>query len=154
MDSAAYPINVKNFLYRKLIPNCLLLSLTATKIKICASKELLGRNATTLQNILTARKVINPLKALVILFVILTYDIASPKRLPKILKTCRMFLFWIQNSVFEGNLTESQLKELISKIELIINKKEDSVFIYAFRDKSLANKKVIGVEKNEFNFII
>ena len=88
------------------------------------------------------------------MFVLLTYDIANPKRLPKILKTCRCHLFWIQNSVFEGDLTERQLSELIKKIEDIINKKEDSVFIYAFRDKSLANKKIIGIEKNEFGFIL
>ncbi|WP_101494345.1 CRISPR-associated endonuclease Cas2 [Sulfobacillus thermosulfidooxidans] len=45
------------------------------------------------------------------MFVILVYD-AGVKRDPKILKTCRKYLNWIQNSVFEGELTEGKLKKI------------------------------------------
>lgn len=46
------------------------------------------------------------------MYVILVYDVGE-KRVAKMLRLCRKYLNWIQNSVFEGELTEVQLKELI-----------------------------------------
>jgi CRISPR-associated protein Cas2 len=46
------------------------------------------------------------------MYVILVYDMGQ-KRVGKMLKLCRRYLNWIQNSVFEGELTEVQLKELL-----------------------------------------
>jgi CRISPR-associated protein Cas2 len=46
------------------------------------------------------------------MYVILVYDM-DQKRVGKMLKLCRRYLNWIQNSVFEGELTEVKLKELI-----------------------------------------
>ncbi len=45
------------------------------------------------------------------MYVILVYDIGE-KRVVKMLKLCRRYLNWIQNSVFEGEITEVKLKEL------------------------------------------
>ena len=47
------------------------------------------------------------------MYVILVYDIGE-KRVGKILKLCRKYLNWIQNSVFEGEITDVKLKELIT----------------------------------------
>lgn len=87
-------------------------------------------------------------------YCILAYDVGSSKRLPKILKLCRQFLHWVQNSTFEGELTEKQLDRLIINIKSIIDKEEDSVLIYTMRDKALVNKKVLGKEKNEISIFI
>ena len=46
------------------------------------------------------------------MYVILVYD-CGEKRVGKMLKLCRKYLNWIQNSVFEGEITEVKLKELI-----------------------------------------
>jgi len=46
------------------------------------------------------------------MYVILVYDV-NEKRVAKMLKLCRRYLNWIQNSVFEGEITEVKLKELI-----------------------------------------
>lgn len=43
------------------------------------------------------------------MYVILVYDIDA-KRVGKMLKLCRRYLNWIQNSVFEGELTDVKLK--------------------------------------------
>ena len=48
------------------------------------------------------------------MYVILVYDIGE-KRVGKMLKLCRQYLNWIQNSVFEGELSESKLRELKMK---------------------------------------
>lgn len=50
------------------------------------------------------------------MFVILVYDVGQ-KRVAKALKTCRKYLYWVQNSVFEGDITEANLTKL--KIELL-----------------------------------
>ena len=48
------------------------------------------------------------------MYVILVYD-CGEKRVNKMLKLCRKYLNWIQNSVFEGEISEVKLKELTLK---------------------------------------
>ena len=55
------------------------------------------------------------------MYYIVVYDIASPRRLPKILKTCRKYLHWVQRSVFEGELTKSQILALKGELKKIIS---------------------------------
>lgn len=62
------------------------------------------------------------------MYVIIVYDVGE-KRVGKILKLCRQYLCWIQNSVFEGELSEAKLRELKLKIKGIINQSEDSIII-------------------------
>ncbi|MCH3994036.1 CRISPR-associated endonuclease Cas2 [Prevotella cerevisiae] len=80
------------------------------------------------------------------MYVILVYDI-SIKRVAKMLKLCRQYLCWIQNSVFEGEITEAKLKELIFRMELIINKREDSIIIFSNKMGYTMNKKILGKER-------
>lgn len=91
-------------------------------------------------------KNINLLKCIGKMYVILVYDI-SIKRVAKMLKLCRQYLCWIQNSVFEGEITEAKLKELIFRMELIINKREDSIIIFSNKMGYTMNKKILGKER-------
>lgn len=84
------------------------------------------------------------------MYVILVYDIGQ-KRVGKMLKLCRQYLNWIQNSVFEGNITEVKLKELQMKAKLIMDKEEDSVIIFSSDSEKWLSKQVIGKEKNELD---
>ncbi len=84
------------------------------------------------------------------MYVILVYDIGQ-KRVGKMLKLCRQYLNWIQNSVFEGNITEVKLKELQMKAKLIMDKEEDSVIIFSSDNEKWLSKQVIGKEKNELD---
>ena len=43
------------------------------------------------------------------MYVIVVYDVGE-KRVGKMLKLCRQYLCWIQNSVFEGALSEAKLR--------------------------------------------
>ena len=45
------------------------------------------------------------------MFVIVTYDVAQ-KRVTKTMKICRKYLTHVQNSVFEGMITEGKLNKL------------------------------------------
>ena len=80
------------------------------------------------------------------MYVILIYDVAE-KRVGKMLKLCRQYLCWIQNSVFEGELSEVKLRELQHKIRSLIEKKEDSVIIFSNKMSYYMSKDILGREK-------
>ena len=87
------------------------------------------------------------------MYIILVYDIGE-RRVAKMLKLCRRYLNWIQNSVFEGEITEVKLKELKAEASKIIDKSEDSLIIFQSREEKWLKKEVIGKEKNELdNFL-
>ena len=73
------------------------------------------------------------------------------KRVGKMLKLCRRYLNWIQNSVFEGELTEVQLKSLIFEAKEIMDTDTDSIIIFKSRSPDWLTKEVIGKEKNEID---
>lgn len=88
-----------------------------------------------------------------IMYYILVYDI-NVKRVAKMLKLVREYLNHVQNSVFEGELTDAQLEELKYKISLLMNEEEDSVIIYCVGSKRWSNREVLGIEKNDIdNFV-
>lgn len=84
------------------------------------------------------------------MYVILVYDI-DVKRVAKILKLCRKYLNWIQNSVFEGELTEVKLKELKGKIKSIIDSEKDSVIIFISRNERWLEKEIVGKERSSID---
>lgn len=80
------------------------------------------------------------------MYVIIVYDVGE-KRVGKILKLCRQYLNWIQNSVLEGELSEAKLRELKLKIKSIIDETEDSVIIFTNKMGYNMDKQVIGKER-------
>jgi len=87
------------------------------------------------------------------MYVILVYD-CGEKRVGKMLKLCRKYLNWIQNSVFEGEISEVKLKELLQKAKHLMEPDEDSVIVFKSRDQKWLDKEVIGIEKNHLdNFL-
>lgn len=81
------------------------------------------------------------------MYIILVYDVA-PKRGAKILKFLRQRLIWVQNSVFEGEITDSGFETIKSGIKEIINSEEDSIIFYTFDSLSYTKRQIIGKEKN------
>ena len=87
------------------------------------------------------------------MYVILVYD-CGEKRVAKMLKLCRQYLNWIQNSVFEGEISEVKLKELLHKADQFIDKTADSIIIFKSRNEKWLDKQIVGKEKNDLdNFI-
>jgi CRISPR-associated protein Cas2 len=87
------------------------------------------------------------------MYVILVYDVDT-KRVGKMLKLCRRYLNWIQNSVLEGELTEVKLKELIFEAKKIMKPETDSLIIFKSRHEKWLEKQVIGKEKNELDNLL
>lgn len=87
------------------------------------------------------------------MYVILVYDIAE-KRVGKMLKLCRRYLNWIQNSVFEGELSEVKLKELMQEAGNIMDRENDSIIVFKSRQEKWLEKMVVGREKNELDNLL
>lgn len=80
------------------------------------------------------------------MYVILVYDVGE-KRVGKMLKLCRRYLSWVQNSVLEGNLSKAQLRALRIQIDDIIDKDEDSVILFSTRMEYSMDKEILGKER-------
>jgi CRISPR-associated protein Cas2 len=87
------------------------------------------------------------------MYVILVYDVGE-ERVSKMLKLCRKFLNWVQNSVFEGELTEGQLKNLIGQAQKIMHLDYDSIIIFSQPNAKGITRQIIGVEKNPIENIL
>ena len=82
------------------------------------------------------------------MYIILTYDVKE-ERVAKVCKYLRQYLNWVQNSVFEGDLTTSELIQVIDGLEKLIDTEEDSIRIYMLpREKDL-KKLLIGKRYRE-----
>jgi len=80
------------------------------------------------------------------MYIILVYDVGE-KRVGKMLKLCRKYLNWIQNSVLEGEITEVKLQELLLEAKAFIVPEEDSVIIFKSRDARWLDKQIVGKER-------
>jgi CRISPR-associated protein Cas2 len=76
-------------------------------------------------------------------FVVLVYDVKQ-ERVSKVLKVCRRYLTWVQNSVFEGEITPAKLEILKDELKGIIDPTYDSIVIYKFKLKPL-QREVLGL---------
>ena len=87
------------------------------------------------------------------MFVIVVYDIGE-RRVNKVLKRCRKYLNWVQNSVLEGDISESNLKKLKMELERIIDSEHDSVIIYKSRTTKYTEREIMGLRKGGEELII
>ena len=83
------------------------------------------------------------------MYVILVYDInleekAGQKILNKVFKTCKKYLIHIQNSVFEGELLDSQAIKLKAELDKYIRKEKDSVILFKSRNSKWLDKEFLG----------
>ncbi len=81
------------------------------------------------------------------MYVILVYDV-DVHRVNKVCKFLRRFLNWVQNSVFEGALTEAKLAEVKLGLKQLIDSEVDSIYLYQIRDEKWVDKEILGVERN------
>lgn len=87
------------------------------------------------------------------MYVILVYDIEE-RKVTKMLKLCRRYLNWIQNSVFEGEITDVKMKELVHEAKKIMDEEKDSIIIFKSREEKWLDKTIIGKEKNALDNVL
>lgn len=87
------------------------------------------------------------------MYVILVYDM-DVKRVGKMLKLCRKYLNWIQNSTFEGEISVGALNELEFEAKKIMDLDVDSLILFKSREERWLQKDIIGQERNEIKNIL
>ena len=87
------------------------------------------------------------------MYVILVYDVGE-KRVGKMLKLCRKYLHWIQNSVFEGEITEVKLKELVYLAQKVMKEETDSLILFKSRDEKWLDKEIVGAERSSIDHFL
>lgn len=80
------------------------------------------------------------------MFIILVYDVGE-KRVGKMCHFARRYLQHIQNSVFEGDLSESKLEALKAGLLKRMAPDEDSAILWVSRDSRWADRQILGIEK-------
>ena len=88
------------------------------------------------------------------MYVILVYDINlenkdGQKVLRNVFKTCKKYLVHIQNSVFEGELLESQAIKLKSELDRYIRDDKDSVILFKSRNQRWLEKEFLGMIEDD-----
>lgn len=83
------------------------------------------------------------------MYVILVYDINLEEKegqrvLRRVFKTCKKYLVHIQNSVFEGELLESQAIKLKAELDRYIREEKDSVILFKSRSQKWLDKEFLG----------
>lgn len=77
-----------------------------------------------------------------VVYAIVVYDVQA-ERTPKFLKYLRRYLTHVQNSVFEGELTEGTLVEVQETLESMLEDGE-SVMVYRMDSESYVDRSVYG----------
>jgi len=85
-------------------------------------------------------------------FTVAVYDVDQSKN-QKILSFLRMHMNWVQNSVFEGDLTKAELRSIKKELSDIIGV-GDSVIIYQMGNKKYIEKEIIGEEKGSSDQVL
>ncbi len=89
----------------------------------------------------------------VILYVVIVYDVGV-ERVNKIRIYLKQYLNWVQNSVFEGELTEPEYMKIMSHLKEIVDESLDHVICYKSRDKRYLDTDEVGTRKAEISTII
>ena len=94
------------------------------------------------------------------MYVILVCDINLEEKegqrvLRNVYKICKKYLVHIQNSVFEGELLESQMLKLKIELNRYIREDKDSVIVFKSRSQRWLDKEFLGMieEDKTSNFL-
>jgi len=80
------------------------------------------------------------------MYLIIVYDV-EVKRVIKVCNFLRKYLHWVQNSVFEGELTDGKFKEVQIGLKKRIKPDKDSIILYKLKASYDIEKEVMGLEK-------
>ncbi|MFN7947720.1 MAG: CRISPR-associated endonuclease Cas2 [Blastocatellia bacterium] len=82
------------------------------------------------------------------MYVLIVYDV-EVDRVTKVHKFLKRHLHWVQNSVFEGELTEAQIETVKAGLSRLVDKEYDSVLLFTAREARWLAREVIGLERGE-----
>jgi len=87
------------------------------------------------------------------MYALIVYDVDAT-HVSKVHKFLKRYLHWVQNSVFEGELTESQIETIKAGLKRLFTTDTDSALIYTARDAKWMGRECIGSERGEVSNLI
>ena len=87
------------------------------------------------------------------MFVIMVYDVGE-ERVSKVLNIGRRHLTWVQNSVFEGEISDANFMRLKDSLSKVIDEKHDAITFYILRTTAYLKRENLGQVKGESANII
>ncbi|MCS6768792.1 MAG: CRISPR-associated endonuclease Cas2 [Candidatus Nitrosocaldus sp.] len=85
--------------------------------------------------------------------VVVVYDV-SVERINDVRKVLKQYLSWVQNSAFEGELSEGMLEELRSRLYEVIDPAVDSIIVYTVSNPRWMDRRIWGIEKGSTENIL
>lgn len=80
------------------------------------------------------------------MYYVAVYDV-NVDRVGKMLKIFRKYLTWVQNSVFEGELTDAQFERLKAEATDLMNPDEDAIIFWGVQNRKFVDREALGGEK-------
>jgi CRISPR-associated protein Cas2 len=87
------------------------------------------------------------------IYVVIVYDVAV-ERINGVRQFLRQYLTWIQNSAFEGELSEGELERVRVGLRKLIKEDADSIIFFVTSSQKWVKKEVLGIEKAEVSTIL
>jgi len=87
------------------------------------------------------------------MYAVVVYDVAV-ERIDGVRQLLRQYLNWVQNSAFEGDLSEATVEELKVRLRELIHENVDSVLIYTVSDRRWIRRSVLGIEKGGLSELV
>ena len=87
------------------------------------------------------------------MFVLIVYDIAE-ERITRVHNFLKTYLHWIQNSVFEGHITDAQLDAIKTGLKGLIDVEYDAIYLFQIKNPRHVKKEIMGIERGDSSIII
>ncbi len=79
-------------------------------------------------------------------YLIITYDVGED-RVNRVRKILKKYFMWVQNSVFEGDITTGKLEQCKRELMKVIDEDKDSVYFYRLENRLNYSKTILGIER-------
>lgn len=87
------------------------------------------------------------------MYALIVYDVDAT-HVSRVHKFLKRHLHWVQNSVFEGELSDSQIEAVKAGLKRLLTTDTDSVLIYTARDAKWLGRECIGSERSDTSNLI
>ena len=89
---------------------------------------------------------------LLFMYLIVVYDVCT-RRIQAVHNFLRQYLHWVQNSVFEGEVTSTKLKEIRETLPKLIDER-DHILVYVLGSKHQIKDKIsLGKSLEDFEVV-
>ncbi len=81
-------------------------------------------------------------------YVIVCYDVGE-KRVNKVFKICKKYLFHFQKSVFRGKITPSNIIKLRNELKKVMDTEYDFISIIKLMNESYFDEEILGINEED-----